>query len=88
MTASLQLETIMTCLLFFGIPALALLFFGISLFRFCYAKYKNRHAPGTFSHEAIKARKIVFIVSAVIAGILAAVIIGFVILLFMAVAFM
>ena len=88
MIASLQLETILTYLLFFGIPALALLFFGISLFRFCYAKYKNKHVPGTFSDEAVRTRKIVFIVSAVIAGILAAVIIGFVILLFMAVAFM
>lgn len=81
-------ETILICLLYFGIPTLALLFFGISLFRYCHAKYRNRRIPGTFGEDAVRTRKFLLIVSAVIAGVLAAVILGFMVLLLMAVAFM
>ena len=74
--------------LFFGIPAAAVMFFAISLFRFCYAKYKNKKNPGSYSVGQIKTRKVLLIVSSVIAGLLAAIIIGFIILLMTAVAFM
>ena len=74
--------------LYYIIPAAALIFFGISLLRFCYAKLKNKRAPGTYSPEQMKSRKIFLIVASVIAGILAVVVLAFIGLLMMAVAFM
>ena len=74
--------------LYYLIPAAALIFFGVSLLRFCYAKYKNKRMPGKYSAEQMKSRKLCLIVSSVIAGILAAVVLAFVGLLMMAVAFM
>ena len=74
--------------LYYIIPAAALIFFGISLFRYCYAKHKNKRTPGTYSEEQMKSRKIFLIVSLVIAGILAVVVLAFIGLLMMAVAFM
>ena len=44
--------------------------------------------PGTFSPEQLRTRKILFRLSAVVVGVLAAVIIGFFLLLMTAVAFM
>ncbi len=74
--------------LYYIIPAAAILFFGISLFRYCYARHKNKRTPGTYSESQIKSRKICLIVSSVIAGILAVVVLAFIGLLMMAVAFM
>ena len=74
--------------LYYIIPAAALIFFGISLFRYCYAKHKNKRTPGTYSEEQMKSRKIFLIVASVIAGILAVVVLAFIGLLMMAVAFM
>ena len=73
--------------LYYIIPA-AVLLFGISLFRYCYAKHKNRRTPGTYSSEQMKSRKIFLIVASIIAGILAVVVLAFIGLLMMAVAFM
>lgn len=75
-------------ILFFGIPAILLLLFAISLYRYISAKKENREQPGTHSAEEIKKRKLFLIVFSVIAGVLAAVVIAFIALLFMAVAFM
>ena len=74
--------------LYYIIPAAAVLLFGISLFRYCYAKHKNKRTPGTYSEEQMKSRKICLIVASVIAGILAVVVLAFIGLLMMAVAFM
>ena len=74
--------------LYYIIPAAALIFFGISLFRCCYAKHKNKRAPGTYTPEQMKSRKICLVISSVIAGIMAVVILSFIGLLMMAVAFM
>ena len=74
--------------LFFGIPLLMLGFFGISLFRFVSAKRANKKAPGTFCADEIKKRKLIFIVSAVTAGVFAAFVIGIIVLLCMAIAYM
>ena len=74
--------------LYYIIPAAALIFFGISLFRYHYAKYKNKRTPGTYSPDRIRSRKICLIVSSVIAGSLAVVVLAFIGLLMMAVAFM
>ncbi len=74
--------------LFYGIPAAAILFFAVSLFLYCHGRHRNKVHPGSVSAETMRMRKIVLIVSAVIAGIFAAVVLGFAALLFMAVAFM
>lgn len=75
-------------LLFFGIPAILIALFGVSVYRYVSAVKQNKEVPGTFSPEEIKKRRTLLIVSSVAAGVLAAVVIGFVWLLFMAVAFM
>jgi len=77
-----------TLALYYIIPAAALIFFGVSLFRYLHAKHKNRHTPGTYSDEQLKTQKICLIVSSVIAGILAVVVLAFIGLLMLAVAFM
>ena len=75
-------------ILFFAIPAILLALFGISVYRYVSAKKQNEAVPGTFTEEEIKKRKTMLIVLSVIAGVLATVVIGFVILLYMAIAFM
>ena len=75
-------------ILFFGIPVILLVLFGVSVYRYDSAKKRNQAVPGTFSEEEIKKRKTMLIVLSVIAGVLAAVVIGFVVLLYMAIAFM
>ena len=74
--------------LYYIIPIGAVLFFCISLFRYLHAKHKNKRTPGTYSDAKLKSRKICLIVSSVIAGILAVVVVSFIGLLMMAVAFM
>ena len=73
---------------FFAIPIILMVLFGISLYRYVSAKKQNKVAPGTFSDVEIKKRKIMLIVLSVIAGVLAVIVVGFLALLFMAVAFM
>ena len=74
--------------LFFAIPVSMVAFFGISLYRFARAVSANKKNPETFSADEIKKRRLLFIVSAVIAAVLVAVVVGFIALLFMAVAYM
>jgi len=73
---------------FFAIPIILIVLFGISLYRYVSAKKQNKVTPGTFSDVEIKKRKIMLIVLSVIAGVLAVIVIGFIALMFMAVAFM
>ena len=75
-------------ILFFSIPIILIALFGISVYRYVSAKKQNKAAPGTFSDAEIKKRKIILIVLSVVTGVLAAIVIGFIVLLFMAVAFM
>ena len=71
--------------LYFLIPLAAVAFFIVSMVRWLQAKDAP---PGTFSPEQLHTRKILFRLSAVVVGVLAAVIIGFFLLLMTAVAFM
>ena len=73
---------------FFAIPIILIALFSVSLYRYISAKKQNKMAPGTFSDAEIKKRKIMLIVLSVIAGVLATIVIGFIALMFMAVAFM
>lgn len=75
-------------ILFFGIPAIVFVLFVISLVRFVAAKRKNKKIQGSFSESEIKKRKIMLIIMSVIVGVLAVIVIGFIALLFMAVAYM
>ena len=75
-------------LFFFAIPIILIALFGISLYRYISARKQNKVAPGTFSDAEIKNRKELLIAFSVIAGVLAAIVIGIIVLMFMAVAFM
>ena len=75
-------------ILYYLIPAAALVLFGVSAFRYYAAKRQNKRAPGSFTDAQMKSRKIWFAVFSVIAGILLAVVLAFIGLIMMAVAFM
>lgn len=74
--------------LFFAIPISLLVLLGISIYRYVSAKNQNKLAPRTFSDEEIKKRKTMLIVLSVIIGVLVAIVVGFLALLFVAIAFM
>ncbi len=74
--------------LFYVIPIAIVAFFGVSLFRYIYAKIKNKKIPGTYQDREIKNRLILLILSSVMAGALVAIVIGFIILLSLAIAYM
>ncbi len=75
-------------ILFFGVPAAMIVFFGISLFRYLAAASRNKTAPESFTLKQVKKRKTMLIVASVAAGVSVAVVLGFMALLWMAVAFM
>ena len=75
-------------LLYYGVPLLAVLMFAIARYRYCIARHKNKRCPGTFSDAEIKRRKIMLIVSSVVFGVLALIVLAFIALLMVAVAFM
>lgn len=70
--------------LFWAVPLGAIAFFIVSLILYLRAKRQ----PDSVSREKLKTRKFLLVVSSVIAGVLAAVVIGFIALMFLAVAFM
>ncbi len=75
-------------LLFFAIPILLLSFLGISIYRYISAKRQNAKAPDTFSSNELKTRKLLLIISAVLTAVFVTIVVGFVALLFLAVAYM
>ena len=75
-------------ILYYLIPAAAITFFVGSLISYFIAKKKNKQVPGTYSAEQMNTRKICLIASSVIAGLLLIVVLAFIGLLMMAVAFM
>ena len=75
-------------LLVFAVPVGILVFFVISLCRYLSARKQEREMPGSVEAQDLKNRKALLIVSAVMAGVLLAVTIGLIVLLYMAVAFM
>ena len=79
---------ILSQIVFYGIPLGALAFFVGSLVRFCGGRKANRLTPCAVPAEEMRVRKVMLVVSSVIVGVLAAVVIGFTVLLYMAVAFM
>ena len=67
--------------LFFAIPAIPIVLFGIGLYCYISAKKKNKTAPGAFTDNEIKKRKGFLIVLSVVIAVLVAVVIGFMILM-------
>ena len=62
--------------------------FIASLILYCQAKSANKKNPGTYNEMQIKTRRNALIASSVVAGIILSVILGFIILLMTAVAYM
>ncbi len=82
------MASILPTVLFYAIPLLLAAFFLVSLIRYAVAKSRNKRAPGSYSEEQIGRRKSLFWVSAFLFGCLLIAVIGVMVLLFFAVAFM
>lgn len=83
-----MLRSVFTYLMFFGIPLAALGFWVVSMLLYFPAKKQEKQVPGSVEPSKLRTYKFMFIVSSVIAGILLTVVVGFMALMFMAVAFM
>lgn len=74
--------------LIYALPIAVMVLFVISLVRYIRAHRANRRAPNTYSKSQMTARLVWLIVTGVIMGAMLAMIIGFMLLLMVAVAFM
>ncbi|MBQ1259324.1 MAG: hypothetical protein IIX97_04370 [Clostridia bacterium] len=83
-----MIEKILSAASFLAIPIVLLALLGVSIYRYVYAKRKNKKVPDTFSTEEIRIRKLILIVVSAVFGVFAAIVIGFVALMFLAVAYM
>ncbi|MBQ8239076.1 MAG: hypothetical protein IJZ39_13130 [Oscillospiraceae bacterium] len=75
-------------LLFYGIPVLAIIFFVMCLRDYRKAKRQSFTDPGSVTRGQLRGKLILTIVLGVIAACLTVVVVGFVSLLFMVIAFM
>lgn len=67
---------------------LSIVFFVVTLVMYYRAKKQNKKNPGTYTEMQIQSRKALLIASSVIFGLIAVVVIGYIALLMMVVAFM
>lgn len=74
--------------LIYALPLVALVLFVFSLVRYIRARRANRRAPDTYSRSQMTARLVWLIVTGVIMGAMVLMIVGFMLLLMVAVAFM
>ncbi len=74
--------------IFYLFPLLTLVFFIVSLISFLIATRKNKRVPGSVSDERIKLLRALLTVSSIMAGVLLSIVVGFAIVLGMAVAYM
>lgn len=79
---------ILYVLFFYSVPIGLIVLFFVSLFRYISAKKQNNASPSTFADVEIQKRKIILIVISVVTGVITAIVIGFMILMFMAIAYM
>jgi len=79
---------ILLSVLFFALPVASVVFFLVSLVAYLRARSANRRQSGTYSAAQLKTRLVLLVVSAIVAGVLVACVVGIVALLYMAVAFM
>ena len=85
---TMDLFDFFTVFLFFAIPAGAIAFFVASLILLTKAEKANAKNPGTFTDAQIRNRKIMLAVSSLIALVMVSVIIAYIALMFLAIAFM
>lgn len=79
---------IIIMLIYLAVPIAALVFFLVSLCLYISAKNQERRLPGSVNPQTLQTRKVMLIVSSVIAGVLVAVLIGFMILVMSSIAYM
>ena len=75
-------------IILYSIPVIIVVLFGICLYRYISAKNQNKNAPGTFPPEEILRRKIFLILASIALGIVVAVVLGFIVLMYMVIAYM
>lgn len=75
-------------LVFLVCPIASIIFFVVSLVQYLSAKKQYNRSGSGFSSETLKKRKTRLIVSSVLAGVFVTVVVAFMVLLGMAVAFM
>ncbi len=74
--------------LYMTIPALLLVFLGVSIYRYASACKREKQAPGSVLPREMKNRKNTLIVAATLVGVMLVVVIGFMILLILSIAYM
>lgn len=74
--------------LYFGLPAFSVSWFAVALYRFSIAKYHMKRGKQQYSDSDLRSRKIQLIISSVLLGVIVLIVISFIVLLMMAVAFM
>lgn len=72
----------------YGIPAAAVVFFAVSLVRYLRARSANKREAGQYSEREMGVRRLMLIISSVVAGVMLATIVATIGLLFTAIAFM
>ena len=72
----------------YALPVAAVVLFVVSLVRYIRARSANRRVPDTYNKRQMTDRLVWLIVTGVITGVMVLMILGFVMLLMMAVAFM
>ena len=75
-------------MLFYVVPVLVVIFFGVSLFLFCHAKVKNKKLPDSVSVKKIKNLRVMLIVSSIMMAILVLAVAGLIALTYMVLAYM
>lgn len=74
--------------LYFGLPAFSVIWFAVALYRFSIAKHYMKRGKRQYDAADMKRRKIQLIISSVLLGVIALIVLSFIVLLMMAVAFM
>ena len=73
---------------FFTVPTVSVILFLLYLFRYIHVKKKNRQIPGTYSDAKVSAIKEALIVFTTLASVFVGVVIGAILLLYAALAYM
>lgn len=75
-------------LIFYGSPIAAIVFFGISLYRYLSGKKQNKQSPNTVSDDEMESRRQMLVVSSVTVGIITLLAAGYIGLTFLVLAYM
>lgn len=78
----------LTDLIFYGSPIAAIVFFGISLYRYLSGKKQNKLSPNTVSDNEMESRRHMLVVSSVTVGIITLLAVGYIWLTFLVLAYM